>query len=580
MSLLLDELQSLSYKDFKATWGGDLSERKWEQVKEIGADLLTGDVDGAVSRALIDGALPGYFAYDDFRATGTSIHLPIVRATKGTWRARNAVTDGSGALYSVLSATGLNSMVPFGSGYGFYEYSIIPSRANYSAFATVRNFTDDSASGVGVIVRMNYTGTKGILAGYSNVTKAWHISKANTDVTVLDSELATLALDTEYEIELKAEGYYFTLYVNGVQKCQVIDTSFTEAGFIGVYGFGTGASVTEGVHLRKFWGMDGSTVKEPKRKVSLFLTGESHNGSYLREFGPTTLHWLLQWLEEDTGFTFALDGKSFQTIATEATTLTTVFPVMARAELKIVIFASGIPDMALSARTSEQVAADALTSVNYAFAAGADFVFVLNAMKTAASTGNPVTPGTPENERLDYNASDLPTALLGTGATLINTNDNAAFSDYNNSLYFTQLTDLGATDKIHMTTLGQYVRTRQIYDAIIAAITKPKVRIRKTVSSATPAINVDITEQFEITALALAITSLSSGLTGTPVDGQILRIRYKDDGSDRAITHGASFRSCVATMLSTTTAGKISYETFCYNAADTVWDCMLAGTQA
>jgi hypothetical protein len=50
-------------------------------------------------------------------------------------------------------------------------------------------------------------------------------------------------------------------------------------------------------------------------------------------------------------------------------------------------------------------------------------------------------------------------------------------------------------------------------------------RIVSITSSATPAINVDVTDLFQITALALDITSMTSGLTGTPKDGQQLWIQ-------------------------------------------------------
>lgn len=41
---------------------------------------------------------------------------------------------------------------------------------------------------------------------------------------------------------------------------------------------------------------------------------------------------------------------------------------------------------------------------------------------------------------------------------------------------------------------------------------------------------------FTITALAAAITSFTTNLSGTPTTGQKLIIRIKDDGTARAIT--------------------------------------------
>ena len=54
--------------------------------------------------------------------------------------------------------------------------------------------------------------------------------------------------------------------------------------------------------------------------------------------------------------------------------------------------------------------------------------------------------------------------------------------------------------------------------------------------SATPAINTDITDVAHIVGLAQNITSMTSGLTGTPVQGATLRIDFTDNGTARTIT--------------------------------------------
>lgn len=100
-------------------------------------------------------------------------------------------------------------------------------------------------------------------------------------------------------------------------------------------------------------------------------------------------------------------------------------------------------------------------------------------------------------------------------------------------------------------------------------------RIGTTTSTATPSINVDTTDQFNITALAAAITSIT--VTGTPTDGQELTIRYKDDGTARAITHGSSFVAGTAALLTTTVAGKTHLEKFLYDAVAGKWACILGG---
>ncbi len=100
-------------------------------------------------------------------------------------------------------------------------------------------------------------------------------------------------------------------------------------------------------------------------------------------------------------------------------------------------------------------------------------------------------------------------------------------------------------------------------------------RINSTASSATPAINTDTTDQFNITALAAAITSMTSSLTGTPVDGQRLTIRIKDNGSARTIAWGASFISSGSAALpAITVASKTHMVGLVYDAVALVWVCM------
>jgi hypothetical protein len=102
-------------------------------------------------------------------------------------------------------------------------------------------------------------------------------------------------------------------------------------------------------------------------------------------------------------------------------------------------------------------------------------------------------------------------------------------------------------------------------------------RINSTASSATPSINTDTTDQFNITALATAITSMTSGLSGTPTDGQKLLVRIKDNGTARAITWGASFVSSgVATLPTTTVISKTHLVGLIYDSAAAKWVCAAA----
>jgi hypothetical protein len=99
-------------------------------------------------------------------------------------------------------------------------------------------------------------------------------------------------------------------------------------------------------------------------------------------------------------------------------------------------------------------------------------------------------------------------------------------------------------------------------------------RVTTIVSSATPTINTDNCDAVDITALAAAITSMTTNLSGTPTNFQKLIIRIKDNGTARAITWGASFDSRGATLPTTTVLGKITTVGLIYNTTTSIWGCV------
>lgn len=99
-------------------------------------------------------------------------------------------------------------------------------------------------------------------------------------------------------------------------------------------------------------------------------------------------------------------------------------------------------------------------------------------------------------------------------------------------------------------------------------------RVTSEVSSATPTINTNNTDIHRITALAVAITSMSTNLSGTPTHGQMLLIEFTDNGTDRAITWGASFSSTTQTLPTTTRANKMLRVLLLWDSADSTWDCV------
>ena len=89
-------------------------------------------------------------------------------------------------------------------------------------------------------------------------------------------------------------------------------------------------------------------------------------------------------------------------------------------------------------------------------------------------------------------------------------------------------------------------------------------------NSATPTINTDLYDVVHITSQTAAITSFTTNLTGTPVDGDTLRISVTGTGAV-AITFGSSFEAG-AVALSTTTVGTTRLDMgFFWNSETSKW---------
>lgn len=129
--------------------------------------------------------------------------------------------------------------------------------------------------------------------------------------------------------------------------------------------------------------------------------------------------------------------------------------------------------------------------------------------------------------------------------------------------------DMGGTnDTVVMAALAQTLTTKRV-----------TARVTSITSSATPAVNTDACDCVNITALAAAITSMTSSLTGTPVDFDQLEYRIKDNGTARAITWGASFATGTGTLPTTTTLSKVLHVYFEWDAVQTKWICASSGSE-
>lgn len=105
-------------------------------------------------------------------------------------------------------------------------------------------------------------------------------------------------------------------------------------------------------------------------------------------------------------------------------------------------------------------------------------------------------------------------------------------------------------------------------------------RVASTASSTTPTPNADTTDLYDLTALAGNATF--GAPTGTPVDGQQLVIRIKDDGSARTLAWNAAYVAHGVALPTTTVASKILRVGFEYDTANGLnkWCCIASSQEA
>jgi len=103
-------------------------------------------------------------------------------------------------------------------------------------------------------------------------------------------------------------------------------------------------------------------------------------------------------------------------------------------------------------------------------------------------------------------------------------------------------------------------------------------RIGTTASSATPTPDADANDQYNVTALAEAATF--GAPSGTPVNGQKLIIRIKDNATARALSYNAIYRALGVTLPTTTVISKTIYLGMIYNEAASKWDVLAVGQEA
>ena len=98
-------------------------------------------------------------------------------------------------------------------------------------------------------------------------------------------------------------------------------------------------------------------------------------------------------------------------------------------------------------------------------------------------------------------------------------------------------------------------------------------RVQSVTSAATVTPNANSDDLVDITAQAVALTLAAP--SDTPVNGQVIEIRIKDNGVVRAITWNAIYRAFGLALPTSTTAGKTIYASCVYNSAAVKWDTFI-----
>ena len=91
---------------------------------------------------------------------------------------------------------------------------------------------------------------------------------------------------------------------------------------------------------------------------------------------------------------------------------------------------------------------------------------------------------------------------------------------------------------------------------------------------ATPTTNTDNVDIMAFTGLSAAITSMTTNLSGTPVNGDLLMFQFTDNGTARAITWGSSFAATTVTLPTTTVISTLLRVLFQWNSTTSKWECI------
>lgn len=191
---------------------------------------------------------------------------------------------------------------------------------------------------------------------------------------------------------------------------------------------------------------------------------------------------------------------------------------------------------------------------------------------SAATSGTDYAPGT-SGLSTGLVVSTTGTGVLSTVAaptgTVVGTTDTQTLT--NKTLTAPSIATITNTGTLTLPTSTDTLVGRATTDTL----TNKRITKRVLATSgpgATPTIDTDNYDVVHFTGVATAITSMTTNLSGTPVDGDTLRISFTDNGTATAITWGASFEA--AAELPTTTIANVRLDVvFYWNTETSKWRC-------
>jgi hypothetical protein len=175
---------------------------------------------------------------------------------------------------------------------------------------------------------------------------------------------------------------------------------------------------------------------------------------------------------------------------------------------------------------------------------------------TSLGVGNVIGPGFSSNNQI--------VLFSGTGGTTLTGATGSGIVTSTSGVYGTLTAPTG---DLVGTTESQTLTNKRI-----------DPRVTSTASTTAPAPNIDTTDIYIITALA---GNCTFGVpTGSPVQGQKLIYRIKDDGTARTLSYNAVYRAMGVVRPTTTVISKTLYLGCIYNATDSKWDIVAVNLEA